>query len=119
MGYQYRGKIHDLDEPATAPVAPGEFDPAKCGTYAGYKQHQKRGVPSCDACRAACAEYRRNWYHAKKKPVQERAEGVYDPEFCGTRNGYERHRRRNTIPCAPCRAGHNDYARDYKARRAA
>ena len=35
-------------------VAPkhGTFDPSKCGTYAGYRQHDRYDVPKCLPCKA-------------------------------------------------------------------
>jgi hypothetical protein len=37
------------------------YDPTemreKCGTYAGWNQHMKRGEPVCDACRHANSNY--------------------------------------------------------------
>jgi len=33
----------------------------KCGTYAGYNQHNKDGTPVCDECRAAATAYMADW----------------------------------------------------------
>lgn len=38
------------------PVAPQPTQP-RCGTPAGYRQHQTAGTPTCNLCRAAWAEY--------------------------------------------------------------
>lgn len=35
--------------------------PAECGTYAGYKSHQRHGETVCDECREAKREYSRQW----------------------------------------------------------
>ena len=53
-GYVYRGNQPDK---TTKPRQKKEFDPSKCGTYAGYRQHTNHGVPHCDRCRAALSEY--------------------------------------------------------------
>jgi hypothetical protein len=89
--YVYRGT---RTEPAPEPVKKPrhEFDPDRCGTYAGYKQHQRKQVPSCDDCRKVAADYMRNRYKPKGRP----------PVQCGTPNGYVRHKRHNEDPCAPC-----------------
>lgn len=33
----------------------------RCGTYAGYERHRRAGDPACDPCRAAKADYTREW----------------------------------------------------------
>jgi hypothetical protein len=33
---------------------------ADCGTYAGYRWHNRNGDTSCEPCRAAAAAYGRN-----------------------------------------------------------
>ena len=33
------------------------IDPIRHGTYAGYAQHRRRGIPPCDACREARNTY--------------------------------------------------------------
>ena len=38
------------------PVKP-VFDPNKCGSLKGYGQHRNQGVPMCDGCRQANADY--------------------------------------------------------------
>ena len=37
--------------PSVAPKH-GTFDPSKCGTYAGYRQHERYDVPKCLPCKA-------------------------------------------------------------------
>lgn len=32
-----------------------------CGTYAGWNKHQRRGTPSCTACKAAATTYTREY----------------------------------------------------------
>ncbi len=34
---------------------------ATCGTVAGHAAHYRHRTEPCDACRAAVAEYRRQW----------------------------------------------------------
>jgi hypothetical protein len=70
-GYVYRG-----DEPfePKAPPKPrtgrrrveGVFNPAKCGTRAGYSQHRRYDQDPCLQCRVANAAYIRE-YGARKR----------------------------------------------------
>jgi|GEM_PF-2233876 len=130
MSYVYRGTQRDVTPESAAPAPrpastpgpkpkPRVFDPSKCGTHAGYRQHRRYGIEACDRCLAANAAYHREWTKARRVPKAARPVGVYDPEFCGTHKGYNRHQRHNTTPCTPCRAGHNEHMREYKASRKA
>jgi hypothetical protein len=128
MAYVYKGTQRDLEpvepyiprkgKPGPKPK-PLVFDPSKCGSQKGYKQHRRHGQEACDPCKAGNAAYHREWTKARQVPKAERPVGVYDPEFCGSHKGYNRHQRRNTTPCTPCRAGHNEHMREYKASRKA
>ena len=60
MAYTFRGVIED-----TRPIKAFIFKVEKCGTRAGYKQHQNHGVPTCTACRAAHNEYMKAYYRKK------------------------------------------------------
>lgn len=124
MGYKYRGTIHDLEpvEPAPAPKAKpkkprtGLFDPAKCGTHAGYKQHARHNTVACGPCKAANSAYGRE-YAARRKlgPIVK----GFNPSRCGTYAGYARHRRSDVPACMPCRVAHADYINGYRAARKA
>ncbi|MFP5367479.1 MAG: hypothetical protein ACLGIS_11625 [Actinomycetes bacterium] len=62
MAYVFKG------EPEPAPrnkPKPLIFDPSKCGTRKGYKQHQNHGVPTCTACRSAHNEYMKSYYRER------------------------------------------------------
>jgi hypothetical protein len=60
MGYVYRGAAPRL-------IAKGlTFDPKKCGTYAGYKQHQNHGTEKCSPCKRANSEHVKAFYARKK-----------------------------------------------------
>jgi len=61
MGYAYRGANRE-----TRPVKPLRFDSSKCGTRAGYRQHQNHGIYICTACRAANTEYQ-NEYNRNRR----------------------------------------------------
>jgi len=37
------------------------FIPGRCGTRAGYTQHRKHKEDACQPCRAALAQYHRDW----------------------------------------------------------
>ena len=39
---------------------------AICGTYAGWNAHQARGERTCDACKAARADYQRAYRRARR-----------------------------------------------------
>lgn len=117
-GYKWDGKPelrHVAEEPPRETPATAQD---RCGTPAGYKRHLRHGEDPCGRCREANREASRAWRALNKPPVT-RPEGVYDPKRCGTDKGYHRHRRRGTVPCGPCRAGHAATAADYAARRAA
>lgn len=54
----------------------------KCGTYAGYQIHGRRGEPRCEACKKANREYmaanrraypRRQQHEAAKQQARDRA----------------------------------------------
>lgn len=127
--YVYRGTQPDLEpvvphiprkgKPGPKPK-PLVFDPSKCGSHKGYKQHQRHGVEICDGCRKANADYHRDWRAAQPpRAPKERAAGVFDPACCGTPQGYDRHVRNNTRTCLPCRAAHTERHRTYRATRKA
>jgi 5-methylcytosine-specific restriction endonuclease McrA len=48
----------------------------RCGTYAGYKIHRKRGEELCLPCREAMREYRRE-YHKKKPDKNKQYKNAY------------------------------------------
>lgn len=113
MAYSYKGTIHDLDTPAPKPVTQGKhygFDPSACDTYAGYRRHQKWGVPACQPCKDAMAAYSRDRY----QPKQPKA---FDPSACGTWAGWSRHRYHDVPLCDPCKTAANDYQRQYRTTR--
>lgn len=113
--YIYRGTKHDLDEPITAPPSGrGQkftgFNPDACGTYPGYRRHQKWGVPACQDCKDAQAAYSRDRYVPKKRP------GFRD-DACGTWAGWHRHKYHNIPTCTACEKAAREYQRDYRAAR--
>lgn len=113
MGYQYRGTIHDLNEPAYVPPRKHDgFEPDACGTYAGYRRHQKWGVPACQDCRDAMAAYSRDRY--VKRPPK-----TFNPDKCGTWAGWLRHRYYGVPACEACQDAGREYQRQYRARRRA
>ena len=63
MAYVFRGKPDPKPRNAPRPLV---FDPSKCGTRKGYKQHQNHGVPQCDECKAAHNEYMKAYYKAAR-----------------------------------------------------
>ena len=96
MGYQYRGKIRDVEEPAPSP---------KCGTRAGYMEHQTKGTPKCRPCKDAHAAYMR---HYKRLPSMRNS--------CGTYAGYKRHQRAGERQCEYCLRGYAQYMAAYRER---
>lgn len=73
MAYQYRGSNHDVEPGLVLTAIPTtdrrrkSFDPAKCGTKAGFRSHQNHGVDICNDCRQAQADYMRNYHRARKQ----------------------------------------------------
>jgi hypothetical protein len=77
MGYQYRGKLRGEADPWNTPEPESKPDPkpqpvkrkpqkprkdaAQCGTKSGHKRHQRLGEPACGPCKAAKADYDRDW----------------------------------------------------------
>lgn len=119
MAYQYRGTRtlateQEPEEPLTVERAP--FDPAKCGTYKGYKQHQNHKVPPCQACKTAAANYKHE-LAARHKAGQ--VVRQFRSDKCGTLAGYSRHKRHDTPVCAECQTARAEYRSDYYARQAA
>lgn len=116
MAYQYRGTIHDLDTP---------FEPEpsadKCGTYAGYRQHQRRDEPACEDCRAAQARYSRDYQRERfgilpdQRLTPRRTNAAHTG--CGTMAGYTAHRRAKTTICDPCRQAAAAYRKDRRRQR--
>lgn len=113
MAYVYRGTVRDLETPFPED-APAAFDPSKCGTYAGVKQHRKHGTERCRPCKNAENAYHRE-YRAKRRggpvPVRE-----FRDDRCGTLAGYSRHARHNVPICDPCRAARRAYREEYNHR---
>lgn len=77
---------------------------AVCGTTGGWSRHKRLGEKSCRACLDAKNAYWRvkkaaNRLAAGKPPSQPRELNA----LCGTRSGYEKHRRLHTAICGPCR----------------
>jgi len=111
MGYQYRGNIRDVEDDPT-PTQPNraEFDPAKCGTYAGYKQHQNHGVYPCQSCKDATAAYQRELKVRREAGLVVRG---FKDDKCGTRAGYNRHIRYQVPLCDGCREARRAWRAQY------
>ena len=129
MAYQYRGTIRDVTEPQPEPAKsrpkskpgpkprPGIFDPAKCGTYAGYKQHGAYGIEACQPCKDANAASSRS-YEARLKAGGVRRHGRgFQPDACGTRAGYCRHQRHKVPACGPCAEASRIYTAEHRAKK--
>jgi hypothetical protein len=126
MGYIYKGKIHDV-EPQPAPVRavstpgpkpkPRGFDPSLCGTYAGYKQHERAGTEKCQPCKDANAAYSRD-YQARRRAGLGLVRG-FRPDQCGTYRGYCHHQRHKVPACGPCREASRLHTAKHRANRKA
>ena len=113
MAYKYRGTNHTIED--LTPSSPRKldgFDPSACGTYAGYRRHQKWDVPACQDCKDAMAAYSRDRY--VKRPAK-----TFNPDACGTWTGWQRHRYHDVPMCDGCREASREYQRQYRARRKA
>lgn len=111
MAYQYKGAIRDVEEPTPIRATKLDgFDPSACGTYAGYRRHQKHNVPACRDCRDAMAAYSRDRY-------QPRPPKTFNPDACGTWKGWQRHQYHDVPPCEACMAASREYQRDRRVAR--
>jgi hypothetical protein len=115
MSYKYRGTVRDVKEqvPTRATKLEG-FDPSACGTYAGYRRHQKHRVPACQDCLEAQSAYSRDYYERTKDRPRKT---VFTPNLCGTYSGYRKHIITSVKPCAACLVAHADYMNAYRAGR--
>lgn len=105
-GYVYKGTIRDVEpapvRDASTPGPKPVFDPAKCGTMPGYKQHLRYNTDPCGPCRAANAEHSAAYRARKPKTVR-----VLKP--CGTHAAYNRHLKNGEAPCEECTVAHAAY----------
>jgi hypothetical protein len=69
---------------------------SRCGTYAEYQQHRKRGEVPCEACRLAQHEYAEQYRRSRGMQPREPLRP------CGTRAAYLRHKEHGEEPCQPC-----------------
>lgn len=119
MAYKYAGTIHDVeDEPTTRTKPLGSFNADACGTYAGYRRHQRYNVPACRDCKDAQASYSRD-YIERRGGYQAPALRPFVPGACGTYAGYARHLRSEVKPCQECHAAWLQYRKDWRARKQA
>ena len=87
------------------------FDPNRCGTYANYAAHRRRGERPCDACRAAYNEYNRRYQAGPTR-------AVFDWAKCGTHANYNAHLRHGVPACEACRKAHREYRKSTRKSRA-
>jgi len=66
MSYTYRGDTPGIVKGNRTDVAAEDFNPDKCGTYAGYHRHRRYGVPACGPCKVANADYTFQLREARK-----------------------------------------------------
>lgn len=118
MAYQYRGtKTLATEQAPEEPLTVERtFDTAKCGTNAGYKQHQNFGNKPCQPCKDATAAYHREHRARRKAGLVVRK---FEADKCGTLAGYSRHKRHDTPVCAKCQEARAEYRTEYYARAAA
>jgi len=120
VGYKYAGKDNDVEEPTPitrkSRTNQSVFDPAKCGTYAGYRQHQKHDTPACRDCKDAQAAYSRD-YHERRGGRPAPKVLTFNPDACGTYAGWTRHLRSDVKACGPCHRAWLEYRRAWRAAR--
>lgn len=112
MAYVYKGTkpaaLVVEDEPQPEPTTP-EHDPAKCGTYAGWSQHNRTGVPRCQPCKDAATAYKRELLERHKQgPIRQ-----FSADKCGTLAGYSRHKRHHIPVCDDCKEARAEYRANY------
>lgn len=119
MGYVYKGTVHDAANPIPEIIStPGVFNAEKCGTTAGHKQHRTLGIPVCEPCREAMADYNREYRRRRQAGAAVRT--GFNPDKCGTYAGYHRHLRSGVPACDACTVANSDYLHNFReARRAA
>lgn len=138
-------KGHEFTEENTYFTATGQrrcrqcaaMDPAKCGTYASYRRHRRRGEEPCAACKEAASKGRKKYARSKRKPTCTRGHSkqVYgypgkdgrllchiclrdvDPARCGTVRNYFRHRRNGETPCDDCQEAYRRENRHLMSKR--
>lgn len=111
MGYTYKGTLRDVEDPTPIRIQKLDgFDPSACGTYAGYRRHQKHSVPACQDCKAAMAAYTRSRY----VPAVPK---TFNPDACGTWAGWNRHQYHDVPLCEPCREASRAYQRERRVAR--
>lgn len=91
--------------------APG-FNPDKCGTTAGYKQHSKYGVELCDPCRKAKSDYVAAAKATKPKPPPKPRKRPKPPIPCGSYAAHRRHKRAGEPIDDACREAYNAHERE-------
>lgn len=74
-----------------------------CGTPAGYQRHIRARTTTCDACKAAKADYRRSRLNTPKR--------TFRPHVPGTSAGYRRHVYLGQPPCGRCADAYRAYQR--------
>lgn len=123
-GYRWRGTAIDVapEDPATPRLKPvkvyGDSALTRCGTANGYKRHGKRGEQACTPCKAAQAQYSRE-YRARVRVGEVILRKPFSAERCGTYAGFRRHTKHSVPLCAPCRKAHQEYQSAYRAKRRA
>lgn len=126
MAYRWNGapELADVEPVLTLVETPKRgpkpktpvFNPSRCGTLSGYKQHRQHGQDACAPCKAAMAAYGREYAARVKLSGVRRG---FNPDKCGTRAGYRRHERSDVPTCGPCRAANTDRSNAYRAARKA
>jgi len=56
------------------------------------------------------------WKGTPEPPKPRRPAWPPAGKYCGTRSGYEVHRKGKETPCQPCKDAENAYSREYRAR---
>ena len=90
--------------------------PINHGTNGGYAQHLRLGIPSCEACRKANADYHRE----RRNKTRQRPAAIRERSIAhGTHSGAVQHGQYGIPMCEPCRAAKRDYMRDYMRKKRA
>ena len=105
---------HTRGGPKPKPKPPPAPD-IEHGTHRGYQMELRRGIPTCDECRAFEAADSRKRYHNRRK--EGRKVQLRDPIDHGTAAGYQAHMRSGILPCDPCKQAEAERKADYRAER--
>ena len=83
------------------------------GTINGYTQHRRYGIPACDACLRANANYKVDRFAKYRETRKQKNPGTFEH---GTASGYTKHYLYGIPVCDDCKKAKAEYMRQYKTK---